>query len=152
MPKHETVVIYDRYDGLAIFDRLLAALPGSTRRDWEGQWREHIAGNATVLGDALDMLEPFNKQPILLIVDDLEQVLETPQPDQAVTPVKDAPGMANAWRVALAEVLRTFGAVETESRLLLTSRYRFTLPNGQGRDLADMLDLCSFARWQAQSG
>ena len=142
MPKHETVVIHDRYDALAIFERLLAALPGSARRDWEGQWREHMAGDAAVLGDALEeMLEgPFDKQPILLIVDDLEQVLETPQPDQAITPVKDAPGMANAWRVALAEVLRTFGAVDTESRLLLTSRYRFTLPDGQGGDLADTLE------------
>jgi hypothetical protein len=82
---------------------------------------------------------PFDERPILLIVDDLEQVLATPQPEQTVTPVQDAPGTVDAWRVALSGILRTFGAVATASRLLLTSRYRFTLPEAQGRDLADTL-------------
>ena len=36
-------------------------------------------------------------------------------------------------------LLSTFGKTQTESRLLITSRYRFTLPDGRGGDLADRL-------------
>ena len=85
------------------------------------------------------MAGPFDANPILLIIDDLEQILATPQPDQLITPVKDAPGSRDVWRTSLVAVLRAFGAAATPSRLLLTSRYRFTLPDGRGRDLADRL-------------
>jgi tetratricopeptide (TPR) repeat protein len=75
----------------------------------------------------------------LLIIDDLEQILAAPQPEQLLTPVKDAAGSRDAWRTSLAAVLTAFAAADTSSRLLLTSRYRFTLPDGRGRDLADRL-------------
>ena len=142
MPTHDAVVIFERYDALSIFDQLVAALPGSEREKWEQDWRQKIARNAAALGDALeDMLNgPFDAKPILLIIDDLEQILDTPRPDQTVTPVKDADGSPDAWRQALGGVLRAFDASHTASRLLLTSRYRFTLPDGRGRDLANVLE------------
>jgi hypothetical protein len=142
MPKHRTVVVYGRYDALAVFDQLVTALPGGERAACVGTWRDQIAGGGAALGAALEeMLEgPFDDRPILLIVDDLEQILEDPQPDQEVTPVEAAPGKPDAWRTSLAAVLRAFKAADTESRLLLTSRYRFPRPDGRGSDLADLLD------------
>ncbi|MFC1537451.1 CHAT domain-containing protein [Gemmatimonadota bacterium] len=143
MPRHSTAVIFERYDALAIFERLLAAIPGRERQKWENEWGEAIAAKGQSLGDALEeMLKgPFDENPILLIIDDLEQVLETPMPDQIATPVRDVEGEADAWRIALGSVIRAFGAVaDTESRLLLTSRYLFTLPDGQRHDLAEELE------------
>ncbi len=141
MTKHETVVVYEDYDAPAIFDQLIAALPGRKRAEWEQRWREGIATKGAVLGDALEeMLEdPFNTRPILLIIDDLEQILETPEPGRTYTRVKDASGTPDAWRNSMIAVLRAFGRATTESRLLLTSRYVFSLPDGKGHDLADAL-------------
>ena len=144
MPKHRTVVVFERYDALAVFDQLLRALPGSERDRWELEWRERIGARSAALADALEeMLNgPFDTEPVLLVIDDLEQVLEKPHPGQTATPVRDAPGSPDAWRDALSAVLRAFHAAGTESRLLLTSRYVFTLPDGRGRgrDLADLLE------------
>jgi len=87
-----------------------------------------------------DLLEnAFDQRPVLLVIDDLEQILETPSPGQLRTPVRDTAGSVDAWRIALAAVLQAFNAADTDSRLLLTSRYDFTLPDGRGRDLADQL-------------
>src|SRR5262249_6033848 len=70
-------------------------------------------------------------KPVLLVIDDLERILHDPVPGgrhrvQAV----HAP--------ALAAVLRAFSLSQTESRLVLVSRYVFTLYQG-GEDLADRL-------------
>jgi hypothetical protein len=73
-------------------------------------------------------------KPILLIVDDLEQILETPKPGETATPAK------GAYTVALASIIAAFRDAETtESRLLLTSRYTFALTDGRGDDLAARL-------------
>ena len=88
-----------------------------------------------VLSEALEALleGPLDAQPVLLIVDDLETILETPAPSQTRTPVQ-AP-----YRAALAAILSAFGRAQTDSRLLLTNRYRFTLADGSGRVLAEGL-------------
>ena len=140
LPNHRTAVVFERYDALAIFDRLLSLLPAGERREWEQSWREAIAKNNDLLADALEeMLNgPFDNEPILLIVDDLERILEEPDPEKPLTPVRDAAGNPEAWRQVLGAVLKAFEAAETESKLLLTSRYLFTLPDGRGRDLADI--------------
>ena len=142
MPGHETVVVYERYDSVAVLDRLLAALPPGERSEWDGTWREQVAGKGALLGNALEeMLEgPFHDIPILLIIDDLERILEEPRPGQMQTPIKEAPGRPAAWRESISAVLRAFKAANTTSRLLLTSRFDFTLPDGQGGDLADILE------------
>ncbi|MEW5735218.1 MAG: CHAT domain-containing protein [Thermodesulfobacteriota bacterium] len=135
LPRLETVVIYGRYDGLAIFDRLVAALPPRDRPAVEAAWRPGLANNEALLGNALEeMLKgPFNEKPILLIVDDLERILEEPSPGEMITPVKEP------YRKALGGVLRAFGAATTSSRLLLTSRFCFTLPDKYGEDLGRRL-------------
>jgi tetratricopeptide (TPR) repeat protein len=142
MPRHRTVVVYEHYDALAIFDQLVAALPAGQRVECDQSWRQQVANNSAVLGDVLaDLLEgPFDEQPILMVVDDLEQILEPPRPGEVKTPVADGPGSVDTWRSALGSILRAFAAAETESRLLLTSRFDFTLPDGKGGDLAADLD------------
>ena len=143
MPRHQTIAVYDRYDALAVFDKLVAAMPGSERQAWRQNWHDQIAGNGSALGDALeDMLRgPFNQTPVLLIVDDLHEILEKPRRGQTITPVADAPSRPrDAWRISLGSVLRAFNVSDTASRLLLTSRYDFTLPDGQGGDLSKALE------------
>ena len=67
--------------------------------------------------------------PLLLIIDDLEQILEEPKADQSVL-------VKPAYRAMLGAVLKCFHAADTPSRLLLTSRYRFILLDDDGKDLA----------------
>ena len=142
VPKLHAVIVFERYDALAIFEQLVAALPPRERSTCENNWRDQIADDGAILSDALEemLIGSFDEHPILLIIDDLEQILEKPQPDQIITPVKDAPGTPDTFRKSLGAVLSAFKATETESRLLLTSRYDFTLPDGRGGDLADTLE------------
>ncbi len=142
MPGHDTVVVFGRYDALAVFEALRGALPPRLQGDFDRNWRQQVTNDASALQTALlDMLEgPFRAadpatraKPILLIVDDLEQILETPKPGETATPVK------TAYSVALASIIAAFRDADTESRLLVTSRYTFALTDAQGDDLAARL-------------
>ncbi|MGW2787291.1 CHAT domain-containing protein, partial [Streptomyces populi] len=64
-------------------------------------------------------------KPLLLVIDDLEQIL-TPNPDG---PHRVDPGHATV----LADVLAAFDPAMTDSRLLVTSRYTFTLGGLEAR-------------------
>lgn len=65
----------------------------------------------------------FDGEPILLLLDDLEQALALPVGEHGAPTLNDSATMA-----ALGAILRAFADSDTPSRLLLTSRYRFTLP------------------------
>ncbi|TCT24230.1 CHAT domain-containing protein [Thiobaca trueperi] len=141
---HRTVVIFlgaphlRSYDALTILDRLLEAVPvqQQQRQAARDTWRETVLADPGALAEALeDLLEgPLDAEPVLLVVDDLESILETPTPSEPLTPVQPSD------RIPLAAVLTAFARASTASRLLLTSRYRFTLPDSRGRDLAETLD------------
>ena len=137
MTGHHTVVVFKQYDAIAILDRLLDAVPAARRQTERTNWRDAVVGNPAVLADAVEALleGAFVAPPILLVIDDLERVLEQPAPEAvaAATPVQAA------WRAPLAAVLAAFAKVNTASRLLITSRYTFTLNDSQGRDLATAL-------------
>ena len=135
LTSHRTVVIFRRYDALTIFDRVLEAIPAAERRAHKDSWRDTLLADPETLADALEALleGPLDTAPILLIVDDLESILEPPAPSQTRTPVQAA------YRVPLAAILRAFTRAQTASRLLLTSRYLFTLPDAAGQDLAEAL-------------
>ncbi|MBI3269775.1 MAG: CHAT domain-containing protein [Planctomycetes bacterium] len=73
------------------------------------------------------------ERPLLLVIDDLERIL--------IDPLDDGLHRVHPDLVAtLRAVIRGFAAAaDTDSRLLFTSRYRFTLPDGardRGKDLA----------------
>jgi hypothetical protein len=126
-----------------VFEALLRALPPRLAPEVERSWRDAVSRDDRALRGALqDLLEgPFRcedaaarSRPILLIVDDLEQILEPPQPGQAATPVR-AP-----YSAVLAAIIGAFrDADATDSRLLLTSRYTFALTDSRGDDLAARL-------------
>ena len=134
MPQHRPVVIFERYDALAIFDEVLGAGPEypAARKGALARGRE---GRSVALADALEswLADPLDTKPILLIIDDLERILETPSQSDAPT------GVLPAYRDALKAVLLAFDRASTQSRLLLTSRYEFRLPDGAGGDLAASL-------------
>jgi tetratricopeptide (TPR) repeat protein len=129
---HRAVVIFERYDALAIFDEVLQALEPKIQAAEKAQWREIVRADPVQLAQALQswLSDPLDTKPILLIIDDLERILETPTQSDAPT------GVAPAHRDALAAVLLAFDRAPTQSRLLLTSRYDFRLPDGRGGDLA----------------
>jgi esterase/lipase superfamily enzyme/tetratricopeptide (TPR) repeat protein len=142
MPGHEPVVVFGRYDALAVFEALQAALPPRQLGEFDQAWRQRVTSTPSALRTALiDMLEgPFRAadpatraKPVLLIIDDLERMLETPQPGETRTPVK------TAYAEVLAAVIAAFRDAETQSQLLLTSRYTFALSDSRGDDLADRL-------------
>ncbi len=135
MPQHHPVVVFERYDALAIFDQVLEALDPKSRLDEKTRWRETVKADPPALAEALEawLSDPLDTRPALLIVDDLESILETPSQSDAAT------GVMPAYREALAAVLTAFERAQTQSRLLLTSRYEFRLPDGRGGDLAQGL-------------
>lgn len=143
LPHHETVVLYERYHALAVFEGLLKALPPRLAPDVDRAWRAAISRDEGALKGALqELLEgPFRCEdadaglrPVLMIVDDLEQILEQPKPGEAATPVQAA------YSAVLAAIIAAFrDADSTDSRLLLTSRYTFALTDGRGDDLAARL-------------
>ena len=71
-------------------------------------------------------------KPILLVIDDLERILDEPAAGSGLWRVKAE------HQPVLRAVLRAFALARTESRLLLTCRYLFTLPDNDG-DLAERL-------------
>ncbi|MCP5230717.1 MAG: CHAT domain-containing protein [Zoogloeaceae bacterium] len=131
----KTVVVFKHYDALHVFDRLADALPPARRRGFIDTWRAGLLDQPEVLGDALEAMldDPLAGQPILLIVDDLERALETPGPSEHPTPV------GPAYRAVLRAIITAFARARGDSRLLFTSRYRFTLPDRDGNELAASL-------------
>ena len=134
MARHVPVVIFERYDALAIFDAVLEALEPKDRLNEKASWREVVKANPTNLALALEtwLKGPLNSRPMLLIIDDLEQILERP------TPGDERIGVRADYRAGLGAVLRAFTKASTEARLLVTSRYDFRLAEG-GDDLASEL-------------
>ncbi len=138
---HRTVVIFEDYRAVAIFDAVAKALPGDLRPVLTDIWRPQIIDNESRLYDGLRALlegplaDERTALPVLLVIDDFEQVLETPQPgeDDAAMKADHVPAMA----ATIAAFRDSMGW--TDSRLLLTSRYRFVLVDPDGNDLAAAL-------------
>ncbi|MCP4686981.1 MAG: hypothetical protein GY859_02965, partial [Desulfobacterales bacterium] len=72
------------------------------------------------------------RRPILLVMDDFERALDPPAGRGGPHRVK------SELSSAIRSVIQAFSRARTESRLLFTSRYKFTLPY-KGRDLIDDL-------------
>ena len=142
MPRHRTAVVFGRCHALAVFAALKGAVEdiadgmpydkaqaparrgGGARERGHGQ-RGGAGGSAAPAAQGT-----LDAHPVLLVLDDLEQSLETPSADRPE--VQPAAG----YRDALVAVFTAFEKAATASRLLLTSRYDFVLPDGAGNDLA----------------
>ncbi|OLS52638.1 CHAT domain-containing protein [Rhodovulum sulfidophilum] len=147
MEGHQLAVVVDRYDGLSILgelERVATPLLGKVFKSFKDQnafqeeftaMREAVRGDETHLAGALRFLfdEVFAAQPVLLVIDDFEQALEDPAPDRP----KVLPRAA--LRPALGALLDAFREHQGPSRLLITSRYDFAVPDGAGGDLAAWL-------------
>ena len=131
------MLIFERYDALAIFDEVLGALAPAQRLTERSAWRETVKADPACLEEALEswLTGPLDASPILLIVDDLERILETPTP----TDTEAAVMVTAEYRAAIGAVLLAFAQAQTASRLLLTSRYDVRHPDGAGGDLAAAL-------------
>ena len=130
----ETVVIYKDYDPLAVLKQLGEALRPEKRESLLQHWRQEVTTRPEAVAEAVEAMleEHFDHQPVLLIIDDLDRVLERPCSGQAPVQLKDR----NGWRVSIAAVLAAFEKARGDSRLLFTSRYDFAAVDGDGRDRA----------------
>ena len=132
-PEYAVAVVFGDYEALAIADAIAAAVrtnPEAGKLIESGlpevrQRPEAIEGLLVGLLSGPCAQAGEVGRPLLLVVDDLEQIL-----------VADPAGphkVAAAYAPVLAGVLRAFDPAETDSRLLLTSRYTFTLSGLEDR-------------------
>jgi tetratricopeptide (TPR) repeat protein len=133
-PGHAVAVVFGDYSALGILDAVAAAveaIPAARRligsRLPEVRARPEAIG--TVLTDLLAgpcaQAGEDGERPLLLIIDDLEQILAAnPTGPHQVTP---------GYAPVLAGVLAAFDPARTESRLLVTSRFTFTLGGREAR-------------------
>lgn len=131
--EHEPVVVFGHYSAVDILQAFRGFDPEFNKivREYESQVRE----NPSLLSDALLLLLQGKTKPILLIIDDLEQILmPPPQPEQLHT-------VRTEEQVPLRILISTFQRQRgrTKSRLLLTSRYRFFLADEHGNNLTEKL-------------
>ena len=137
-PDFAVAVVFGDYGALAILDAVLAAVRTNpaARELIEArlpQVRQRPEAVEAVLVDLLTgpcaQAGEGGQRPLLLIIDDLEQILVA----DTAGPHRVAAGQAPV----LAAVLRAFNPAETGSRLLVTSRFTFTL-NGLQTRLEDV--------------
>ena len=133
-PDMAVAVVFGDYGPLAILDAIAAAVRTNpaARHLIESRLpevRQRPEALEAVLVDLLtgpcQQAGDGGQRPLLLVLDDLEQILV---PDPA-GPRRVAPEHAPV----LAGVLRAFDPGETDSRLLVTSRFTFTLDGLQDR-------------------
>jgi len=141
---HRTAVVFGRYDAPSILAAIAEALPNQPVKEIVRRHEPLVRDQPDRLTEALtELLEgPCREQtnqksialhPVLLVIDDFEQALRTEQPPPyTVHPDFDQ---------AIQAVIRAFSQADSQSFLLFTSRYAFTLPAGD-EDLAQrLLDL-----------
>ena len=142
LPQHKPV-IFEQYDAKAIFDAVLRAVPPDERMMLQKTWQQAITEDEENLLHALEAIlsgpcaayDPVAKrQPVLLITGDLEtSALEQPAPGAILSPVKAL------YQAPFRAMLEAFERANTNSYLLLRSRYEFSLRNNKGVDLARRL-------------
>jgi tetratricopeptide (TPR) repeat protein len=134
MPDHVLAVVFGDYTALGVLDAVAAAVRANreARELIESRLAEVRQRPEALEAVLVDLLAgPLSQRagdrqrPLLLVIDDLEQIL--------------VPNPAGPRRVAgtsapvIAAVLRAFDPAETDSRLIVTSRFTFTLDGLEGR-------------------
>ena len=134
LPDHRPLVLYGPFDGSALLDALADVVAEPAARELVRQNRELLRDEGTLVDVLVQMLETYcaqpegSRRPILFVLDDFEQLLEP----------ADAPPKRPVARFIepVRALVRALNRAETESKLLITSRYTFTLP-WQQRDLTE---------------
>lgn len=149
-PELAPAVVFGHYDARSIVEAIRDACLGAA--DILDAARDTLAEHPAALEDVLRQIlqgpcaQAGTGQPILLVLDDVERILEEPRGDRAPWRVQAA------YQPVLRAVLRAFDLTlgRTDSRLLLTSRYTFTVPDGE-RDLAERLYALQVSPMEAAS-
>jgi len=134
MPSHELALVFEHYDALTVFDQLDTSVRDrQAATQWRDAWRSKVGENGRLLEDALrELLEGacrggIDYRPVLLVIDDLERILV------------EMPGgihRVDEQHVEVIEaVVAAFDKAQTESVLLITSRFRFSLTDVHGTQL-----------------
>ena len=138
-PQYKAAIIYKDYSEAAILGELKQFIPSDSRNQDFPRYLADIQQNPDLFADNLvEILEEhLYEQPIILVVDDLEQhALET------LITASEADGKVGVkpvYQNALRGVIDAFGRADTQSHLILTSRHSFRLLDDSGQDLAEQL-------------
>ena len=133
-PDYDLAVVFRDYGALAILDAVAAAVSANqdARQLIESRLPEVRQRPEAIEALLVDLLTgpcaqvgDDGQRPLLLVIDDLEQILEA----DPAGPHRVASGQARV----LAAVLRAFDPARTDSRLLVTSRFTFTLGGLEAR-------------------
>ena len=147
MPKHKTVLIYGdkqqkrQYTGRYILEAL-KTIPdiGTETESRIEQLKQQVEQNPSDFKAALkELLEKAfsghneKHQAILMVVDDLEKLLIPPRQNSSIYSVdKD-------YQNPLIAIISAFKEANTQSRLILTTRYDFDLVDDKGEEISDKL-------------
>lgn len=135
---HEALVLFGRYDAAAILSTFRERLGTAEVTTLVNDWLPRVEEDAAQLLPALTSLlegpccqKKPGRFPVLFIVDDFEQMLVA----QENGPHRLRPELAPSIR----SLLQAFQTAETDSRLLFTCRFEFTLPDRSGAEMTDHL-------------
>ncbi|MGI5507179.1 tetratricopeptide repeat protein [Lentzea sp. CA-135723] len=131
--QYAVAVVFRDYSALAVLDAVRdAARTNPAARELIDSQLARVRDRPEAIGEVLvDLLAGpcaqarDGRKPLLLIIDDLERILVSSEDGPHRVAPEHAP--------VLSAVLRAFNTDETDSRLLLTSRYTFTLNGAETR-------------------
>jgi tetratricopeptide (TPR) repeat protein len=145
MDNTKTVVVYGHYHAEAMLDAIASFIGTKEMFQRIASSKEAYAGDPHSLESSLrEILEgpcrhleknqknDVIRWPILLVIDDFEQALDPPAPAGGLHRLQ--PELVDTYQA----LINAFAKAHTDSRLLFTSRYDFTLPQGN-QDLAQAL-------------
>ncbi|SKA70493.1 AAA ATPase domain-containing protein, partial [Thiothrix eikelboomii] len=138
-PQYKAAIIYKDYSEAAILGELKQFVPSDSRNGDFQRYLTDIQQNPDLFADNLvDILEQhLSENPIILVVDDLEQHALDELKTASATDGKV--GVKRAYQNALRGVIEAFARADTPSRLILTSRHSFRVPDWRGQDVAEEL-------------
>ena len=138
-PQYKAAIIYKDYSEAAILGELKQFVPGDSRNGDFQRYLTDIQQNPDLFADNLvDILEQhLSENPIILVVDDLEQHALEELKTASATDGKV--GVKRVYQNALRGVIEAFARADTASRLILTSRHSFRVPDWRGQDVAEEL-------------
>lgn len=138
-PQYKAAIIYKDYSEASILGELKQFVRGGSSNEDFQRYMSDIQQRSELFSDNLvNILEEYlNDNPIILVVDDLEQnALEYLNAESATN---GKVGVKLQYQNALRGVIEAFVRADTKSRLILTSRHSFYLSDQRGGDWTEVL-------------